>query len=74
MTKYRINPNDITEEGVAVDVITEVGRVKHGAYLRIVVEQEEDTELNPLLMEEAYRLVYALNLGTNLLADLEITR
>jgi len=74
MTKYIINPNDITEEGIAVDIVTEVGRVKHGAYLRIVVCLEEDAELNPLLMEEAYKIVLALNLGTNLLADLGIRR
>jgi len=68
---YRINPNDITEEGIAVDKVTEVGRVKHGAYFRIVVELEEDTEINPLLMEEAYRLVLALNLGSKMLVNLE---
>jgi hypothetical protein len=68
---YRINPNDITEEGVAVDIVTEVGRVKHGAYLRIVVKLEEDVEINPLLMEEAYKLVLALNIGINHLTKLE---
>jgi hypothetical protein len=72
MTKYRINPNDITEEGVAVDVITEVGRVKHVAYFRIVIELEEDTEINPLLMEEAYKVVHALNIGMKLLINLEV--
>jgi len=71
MTKYRINPNDITEEGIAVDIVSEVGRIKHGAYLRIVVKQEEDTELNPLLMEEAYKIVNALNIGIKALAKLE---
>jgi hypothetical protein len=71
MPKYRINPNDITEEGVAVDKITEVGKVKHGAYFRIVVELEEDTEINPLLMEEAYKLVLALNIGSKMLETLD---
>jgi hypothetical protein len=71
MATYRIDPNDITEEGIAVTKIDSFGKGKHFAYLRIVVKLEDEIELNPLFMEEAYKVVYALNIGMKALIKLE---
>ena len=70
---YILDPNDITEEGIAVHSI-ENGHYKHSAIMRIVVKMEEDTELNQKLMEDAYRIVLALNLGNKKLEELELSR